>query len=116
MGNLETLANALRRDCQTPAMPFFVATYFSEEELSALDLNNQFLQRNLRARPEIVSLVRVQANAGKELPNVYSVFHGIPPLMPDGIHFNAEGQLLLGNLFADAYEKNIFYTRKGSEE
>lgn len=41
---------------------------------------------------------------GVEIPDGTTINHGILPVMADGIHLNAEGQIKLGKMTASAVE------------
>jgi len=61
-------------------------------------------------RPYIGSVIMAQNKAGREIPNVTAVYHGKLPVLEDGIHINAEGQIKLGKITASAVEE--FYKAK----
>jgi lysophospholipase L1-like esterase len=68
-------------------------------------------ERRLAPRsPYIGTVIMAQNRAGRDIPNVTSVNHGILPVLEDGIHFNAEGQIKLGKITASAVE--AFYKVK----
>ena len=50
-------------------------------------------------------MIKAQLDAADKIPNVVTFAHGKLPCRPDKIHFNTEGQLKLGRMFADAIEK-----------
>lgn len=61
-------------------------------------------------RPYIAPVIMAQNRAGREIPNVVNVHHGKLPVGQDGIHLNAEGQVKLRKMTANAVEK--FYKAK----
>lgn len=63
-----------------------------------------------RKRPYIGSVIMAQNRAGREIPNVTTVYHGKLPVLEDGVHINAEGQIKLGKITASAVEE--FYKAK----
>ncbi|MDF1859511.1 MAG: sialate O-acetylesterase [Verrucomicrobiales bacterium] len=62
------------------------------------------LKKRLGKRPYILSVSLAQSRAGREIPNTTTISHGRLPLLDDGIHFNAEGQIQLGKVAASAIE------------
>ena len=68
------------------------------------------VRRQANRRPYIATVIMAQNRAGRELPNVTTVHHGKLPVLEDGIHFNAEGQIKLGKITASAVEE--FYKAK----
>ena len=60
------------------------------------------LKAIMRARPGLLDVLRAQNKAAKQIPHCYTVVHGKLPVRKDGIHYNTEGQLTLGKLFAAA--------------
>ncbi|MHC4702342.1 MAG: sialate O-acetylesterase [Planctomycetota bacterium] len=61
-------------------------------------------RRQANRRPYIATVIMAQNRAGRELPNVTTVHHGKLPVLEDGIHINAEGQIKLGKITASAVE------------
>jgi hypothetical protein len=61
-------------------------------------------------RPYIGSVIMAQNKAGREIPNVTTVYHGKLPVLEDGSHINAEGQIKLGKITASEVEE--FYKAK----
>ena len=51
-----------------------------------------------------MTVLQAQNRAGREISNTVTVHHGKLPLT-DAVHFNAEGQIRLGKMTADAVEK-----------
>jgi hypothetical protein len=93
------LVSDLRRDLDVPGMPVFVLTYLNDEDLD---------EKAKTAQPKrkyIGAVLKAHNRAGREIPDTVTVHHGKLPTMPDGIHFNAEGQITLGKMAADAVEE-----------
>jgi lysophospholipase L1-like esterase len=67
-------------------------------------------RNRLGRRPYILTVWLAQNRAGRAIHNVTTVHHGTLPVMDDGIHFNAEGQIKLGKITASAVEE--FYKAK----
>jgi len=55
-------------------------------------------------RPYIATVVVAQNRAGRELPNVTTIYPGKLPTGADGVHFTAEGYVSLGKITASAVE------------
>ena len=82
------LVSDLRRDLNTPEMPVFVLTYASDEVLAPITL----------AKSE-KKVLMAHNRAGRDIPNTVTVHHGRLPLV-DAVHFNTEGQIMLGKMTA----------------
>ena len=67
-------------------------------------------RKRLNRRPHFLTVILAQNTAGRAIPNVTTVHHGTLPVMDDGIHFNAEGQIKLGKITATAIEE--FYSAR----
>ena len=63
------------------------------------------VKKRLARRPHILTVRMEQNRAGREIPNVNTINHGTLPVMDDGVHFNAEGQIKLGKIVATAIEE-----------
>jgi len=74
--------------------------------LSYLYEDDSSKARNLAGRrPYIGTVIMANNKAGREIPHVHAIIHGKLPVLDDGIHFNAEGQIMLGKITADAFEE-----------
>ena len=71
-------------------------------------------RKRLNRRPHFLTVILEQNRAGREIPNVTTVNHGTLPVMDDGIHFNAEGQIKLGKITASAIE-NLYNAKSATE-
>jgi lysophospholipase L1-like esterase len=63
-------------------------------------------------RAYMVAVIAAQNRAGRDIPNVTTIYPGQLPKGADGIHFSAEGYITLGKFTASAVEE-VF---KGQEE
>ena len=88
----------VRKDLSTPHLPVLVLTYLSDEDLEKIE------QPSGRRR-YIKQVLQAHNQAGRDIPGVTAVHHGRLPGENDGINFNAEGQLKLGKMAADAIQK-----------
>ena len=67
-------------------------------------------KKRLARRPHYLTVLMEQNRAGREISNAIALSHGTLPLMADGVHFNAEGMIKLGEITASAIE--AFYKDK----
>ena len=71
------------------------------------------LRRTNGKRPYIAAVIAAQNRAGRELPNVTTIYPGDLPRIGGGNnHINAEGQIQLGKITASAVEKFYMAKRK----
>jgi len=61
-------------------------------------------------RPYIAAVIMAQNRAGREIPNVTTVYPGRLPVGADGTHYSTEGYITLGKITASAVEE--FYKAK----
>lgn len=99
--NLRRLVDGLRRDTGVADLPVFIGAHFSAEQLAEA-IEDPRLKKAARRRPGLLDVLRAQAEAPKAIPHCRVVAHGRLPVRADGVHFNTEGQLTLGGLFAKA--------------
>ena len=62
------------------------------------------LRKTAGKRPYIAAVVAAQNRAGREIPNVTTIYPGKLPTGADGVHFSAEGYVTLGKFTASAVE------------
>ena len=93
----------LRTDLSTPDLPVFVLTYLTDKELLKIEQPGG-------KRRYIKQVLLAHNKAGRDIAGVTTVHHGRLPVGKDGVHYNAEGQIKLGKMTADAIEK--FYKAK----
>ena len=103
LGNFEKMITGLRTELKVPKMPAFIATQLTREEFENYDGPKS------KRHPGAPGVIKAHLDAPEEIPHVVTFSHGKLPCRPDGIHFNTEGQLKLGQMFADAVEK--YYKR-----
>ncbi len=60
--------------------------------------------------PYIATAIMAHNRAGREIPNVTTLYPGKLPISEDGVHTTAEGQFILGKVTASAVEE--FYKAK----
>ncbi len=61
-------------------------------------------------RPYIATVINAQNRAGREIPNVTTLYPGKLPIGEDGTHYSSEGYIKLGKITATAVEE--FYKAK----
>ena len=98
-GVFKQLISDVRSDIGEPKLPVFVLTYLAEKELAQLEKSQNSRYRHMKP------VLMAHNQAARELDDVTAVHHGRLPCNPDGIHFNTEGQLKLGQMTAAAVAK-----------
>jgi len=109
------LVEGLRKDTGAANLPVFIGTHLSAEELAKANTDPR-LAKARRGRPALLDVLRAQNAAAKAIPHCRTIVHGSLPVRPDGIHFNTEGQLTLGRMFAKAileYYRDAAKTPRG---
>jgi len=56
-------------------------------------------------RPYIATVINAQNRAGREIPNVNTIYPGKLPVGDDGTHYSSEGYIKLGKITASAVEE-----------
>jgi len=106
--NFKRMIAGLRRDLNVPKMPVFIANAFSSQQIKQdKALYEEKLKK--KRRPGLLTVFEAQNRMPEELAHTVTLHHGQLPTRPDGIHYNTEGQLKLGNMIADAIEN--YYAR-----
>ena len=86
----------------------------NDEDLLNVLLSHIYAKSSIKAfgkRPYIADVIMAQNRAGREIPNVTTLYPGELPRIGGGNnHINAEGQIILGKIVASAVEK--FYEAK----
>ena len=100
------MVSDMRLDLCALNMPVFVLTYATDAQLAAIE------HMAGGKRPYLKQVLMAHNRAGRDIPNTVTVHHGRLPVMDDGIHFNAEGMLILGKMTADAVEA-LYNLKKG---
>ena len=108
---LTSIIEELRQDTNSPALPLFISTYFDAEDLL---LEFDIFPGVLLDREALFDVLMAHNLAQDEIPYTLTVATGMLPLTADGIHFNTEGQILQGQIIADAiwayYELEMWRT------
>jgi len=78
------------------------------------EISQPRLRKMFGKRPYIAAVIAAQNRAGRELPNVATIYPGELPRIGGGNnHINAEGQIMLGKFTAAAVEE--YYRTKASQ-
>ncbi len=111
LGYLTSIIEALRQDTHSPTLPLFISTYYDAEDLL---LEFDAFGDAAKGREALFDILMAHNLAQDEIPYTMTVATGMLPLTPDGIHFNTEGQILQGQMLADAiwayYELEMWRT------
>ena len=108
---LKKIILELRKDSGNKNLPVFIGTYVkTDEDIESFEkqLKASGSKRANKAK-ELFTVMNAQNRISKELPNVYTVIHGRLPCIKPGtgnVHFNTEGQITLGKMFAEATIKH----------
>ena len=83
-----------------------------EAVLSYIDDNGLLAEAKptVKKNRYLATVISAQNRAGRELPNVVTLFPGKLPIGDDGVHYSSEGYIMLGKATASAIEK--FYKAK----
>jgi len=74
------------------------------------DKNSLKARRSAGRRPYFATVIMAQNRAGRDIPNVTTVYPGKLPKGADGTHYSSEGYIKLGKITASAIEE--FYKAK----
>ncbi len=96
---LISIIEALRQDTNTPTLPLFISTYYDAETLL---LDPHALAKAPQIFGALFDILMAHNLAQDEIPYTLTVPTGWLPVTADGIHFNTEGQILHGQIIADA--------------
>ncbi len=77
------------------------------------ELSVSELKKTAGKRPYIAGVIAAQNRAGRDIPNVATIYPGELPKGADGTHFTSEGYITLGKFTASAVEE--FYKSKRKE-
>jgi hypothetical protein len=80
-----------------------VLGYLNESSVSKL-------RKTAGKRPYIATVIAAQNRAGRDIPNVVTIYPGSLPKGADGTHYSSEGYITLGKMTASAVE--TFYQLK----
>ncbi len=96
---LTSIIEALRQDTNTPTLPLFISTYYDAETLL---LDPYALAEAPQIFAALFDIIMAHNLAQDVIPYTLTIATGWLPVTADGIHFNTEGQVLHGQMIADA--------------
>ncbi|MFC1596452.1 sialate O-acetylesterase [Planctomycetota bacterium] len=105
------LISDLRNDLRAPELPVFILAHSNDEDLLQVVLSHPYDQDMSKARklsaqsPCIGTVIMAHNRVGREIPNVVTLYPGKLPISEDGVHTNAEGQMILGKVTASGVEE-----------
>ncbi|RLD52512.1 MAG: hypothetical protein DRI97_14420 [Bacteroidetes bacterium] len=118
------LISDLRTDLGTPDLPVFVPVYANDEDLLKIILSSMTeedllkavmsylydkdpseLRKSIGKRLYFAKVLMAQNRAGREIPNVITLYPGKLPTGEDGVHFSSEGYIMLGKITASSVEE-----------
>ncbi|TLX78172.1 sialate O-acetylesterase [Labilibacter sediminis] len=99
--NLNALITGLRRDLDLPDLPVFIGCSVSKESLNNIDKAQ--LEQVKKVRPGVEDVIRARFKAEEEIPNVKVVVTPDLEKHPKNVHYNTNGQLKLGEHYAEAF-------------
>jgi hypothetical protein len=103
LANFSKMITGLRKDLGVPDLPAFIAAYATREEFE------NFGGAINKGRPGTHAVIKAQLDAADRIRHVTTFSHGKLPCHQDGIHYNTDGQLILGKMFADQVKR--YYAR-----
>lgn len=95
LDNFRKMITFLRQDLEVPKLPAFIGAYAAREELDS------FAGKINKSRPGAKDVIKAHLDAADKISQVVTFSHGKLPCHQDGIHYNTEGQLTLGRMFAE---------------
>ena len=105
--NLNSMITGIRRDLDLPDLPVFIGCSMSKESLSNMSKAQKAqLEQVKKARPGVEYVIRARFKAEEEIPNVKVVVTPDLEKYPKNVHYNTNGQLELGKMYARAFLKS----------
>jgi len=99
--NLKSLVAAVRKDTGVPRLPFFCGSPRRTEDPD--DMSDIEPQKMSGPYPAVEYVLKAQWDAQAEIPHVRTVILRDIEKHPKNVHYNTEGQLKVGKLFAQAF-------------
>jgi Ca2+-binding EF-hand superfamily protein len=106
LDNLKSLVAAVRKDTGVPSLPFFCGTIRRTNDPA--DLSDLVPERNAGPYPAIQWVLKAQWEAQKEIPYFRTVILRDVQTHPKNVHYDTEGQLEVGRLFAQEFLDSSF--------
>ena len=104
--NLNSLITGLRKDLDLPNLPVFIGCSVSKETLTSVKDSPQ-LQKVKKVHPGVEHVILARYQAEEQIPNVSVVVSENLEKHPKNVHYNTNGQLRLGEYYADAFIKFV---------
>jgi len=101
LDNLESLVAAVKKDTGVPDLPFFCGSPRRTQDPD--DISDVVPQRIPGPYPAVEFVLKAQWDAQKEIPHARTVILRDIKKHPMNVHYNTEGQLKVGRLFAQAF-------------
>jgi hypothetical protein len=101
LSNFRKMITGLRKDLDAPDLPALIAAYATRADLE------NFSGPINKSRPGAYAVIKAHLDAAEKIPHVITFSHGKLPCHKDGIHYNTEGQLTLGKMFADQIKARV---------
>lgn len=102
LDNLNSLITGLRKDLNLPNLPAFIACSVSKETLTRMK-NSPELKRIKKTRPGVGHVIRARFEAEEKISNVKVVVTPRLEKHPKNVHYNTNGQLKLGEHYANYF-------------
>jgi pimeloyl-ACP methyl ester carboxylesterase len=113
--NLNAMITGIRRDLDLPDLPVFIGCSVSEKTLKNIDKAQKAqLEKIQKTRPGIEYVIRARFKAEEKIPNVKVVVTPDLEKHPKNVHYNTNGQLALGKLYAEAFIENQWEAEKAA--
>ncbi len=101
LDNLKSLVAAVRKDTRVADLPFFCGSLRRSEDPD--DISDVVPQRVDGPYPAVEFVLKAQWDAQKDIPHTRTVILRDIEVHPKNVHYNTEGQLKVGKLFAEAF-------------
>jgi Ca2+-binding EF-hand superfamily protein len=102
--NLKSLVAAVRKDTGVPDLPFLCGS--SRRTQDPDDISDIEPQKISGPYPAVEYVLKAQWDAQKQIPHARTVILRDIEVHPKNVHYNTEGQLKVGKLFAQAFLKS----------
>lgn len=101
LDNLKSLVAAVRKDTGIPDLPFLCGSF--RRSLDGDDFSGLEPQRVKGPYPAVEFVLKAQWDAQTQIPNTRTVILRDIETHPMNVHYNTDGQLEVGRLFAKAF-------------
>ena len=101
LGNLKSLVATIRKDTRVSDLPFLCGS--SRRTQDPDDISDVVPKRVSGPYPAVEFVLKAQWDGQKEIPHARTVILRDIAVHPKNVHYNTEGQLKVGKLFAQAF-------------